>query len=375
MPDNGSGGYTRAFTSTGWQDDRNNGIKIVADRHDVHDQDMANALTNRICKDGQTTTTARIPFAFGVSLSNGTVSSPAISGTGASANSGIYFIGTDNIGIAINGAKIVDTATTGVGVAGTLSATGVVSAGDGLQSAPGFAFAGELGSGAYRSGPNAWALIVGGGVVVNFTTSSVNANKDFTVNGSLTFKVFSASGNLDSAGTANFAGLVTAESNLQCNGNFVVGTSNNVVVTGSSGAISHAGTITPQVNDTVALGSATLGYTGLHFETGAEVRWRTSSSGANWGQVTINGLVDDVSSALPLTLGMVFIYDSEGHGAIYVLRGGSTATVELGDSGGTYINTDTDGNHCVFHNGSNYVIRNRRGATRSYRILYFEYVV
>lgn len=66
MPRNGSGTFTRTngdHTGTEvWQEDAAGGIKIVASRQDVHDQDMADALTASIAKDGQTVPTANLPM-------------------------------------------------------------------------------------------------------------------------------------------------------------------------------------------------------------------------------------------------------------------------------------------------------------------------
>jgi hypothetical protein len=67
MPFNGSGTYSRDNgTHTGsatWADDDAAGINITTANHDVHDQDIADALSNVICKDGQTTITANLPMA------------------------------------------------------------------------------------------------------------------------------------------------------------------------------------------------------------------------------------------------------------------------------------------------------------------------
>ena len=62
MPFNGSGTFQRTFPSGGWQGDAAANIKIKADRHDQHDNDLATGLSNVICKDGQTSITADIPF-------------------------------------------------------------------------------------------------------------------------------------------------------------------------------------------------------------------------------------------------------------------------------------------------------------------------
>lgn len=66
MARNGTGTYIRnnsVFTgATVWQQDRDAGTKITADHHDDHDQDIADALTQSIAKDGQTPITADLPM-------------------------------------------------------------------------------------------------------------------------------------------------------------------------------------------------------------------------------------------------------------------------------------------------------------------------
>lgn len=63
---NGSGTFVRnngTFTgSSVWTSDAGAGVGIVTNRHDTHDQDIANGLSNCITKDGQTTVTANIPM-------------------------------------------------------------------------------------------------------------------------------------------------------------------------------------------------------------------------------------------------------------------------------------------------------------------------
>jgi hypothetical protein len=66
MPFDGSGNYSRTdgtYTgSTVFQSEKAAGINITASRLDTEAQDMANAITNTICKDGQTTPTANLPM-------------------------------------------------------------------------------------------------------------------------------------------------------------------------------------------------------------------------------------------------------------------------------------------------------------------------
>ena len=94
--------------------------------------DLGTGLSTTITKDGQTTTTAKIPFAFGLSAaaaSNfpaGTVAAPGFY-LSTDTGTGLYRIGANNDGFAVSGAKVLDIASTGLGVTGVLSATGLIS--------------------------------------------------------------------------------------------------------------------------------------------------------------------------------------------------------------------------------------------------------
>lgn len=63
---NGSGVVTRDNgTNSGantWENDRDASIKITAENHDTHDQDLADAIQNTIAKDGQNYPTADLPM-------------------------------------------------------------------------------------------------------------------------------------------------------------------------------------------------------------------------------------------------------------------------------------------------------------------------
>ena len=59
MAYNGSGTFNRLYS---WVTDRNNGTKIRADRFDAEMNGMATGLSTAICKDGQSTISADIPF-------------------------------------------------------------------------------------------------------------------------------------------------------------------------------------------------------------------------------------------------------------------------------------------------------------------------
>jgi len=59
MPRNGSGQYNLPYD---WNDDKANGIKVLASRMQAQDQDIANALTGSLAKDGQTPLTGDLDF-------------------------------------------------------------------------------------------------------------------------------------------------------------------------------------------------------------------------------------------------------------------------------------------------------------------------
>lgn len=114
--------------------------------------DLATGLSTAVLKDGTQTPTANIPLA-GFKLTglgaatvngdalrfeqlftaaawgapNGTVNLPAIT-YASDPDTGLYRIGANNIGVAANGAKVLDIGTTGLVVTGASQATGTLNA-------------------------------------------------------------------------------------------------------------------------------------------------------------------------------------------------------------------------------------------------------
>ena len=92
--------------------------------------DLGTGLTTAITKDGQTTTTAKIPFAAGLSaavasnFAAGTVAAPSIY-LSTDTGTGLYRIGANNDGFAINGTKLLDFGSALLGITGaaTISTT------------------------------------------------------------------------------------------------------------------------------------------------------------------------------------------------------------------------------------------------------------
>lgn len=73
------------------------------------------------------------PLTSVATFGDGTVGAPSIAFT-SDTDSGMYRIGANNIGVAVGGAKVVDVATTGASVTGTLSASTTVAAGTTFES-------------------------------------------------------------------------------------------------------------------------------------------------------------------------------------------------------------------------------------------------
>lgn len=125
---------------------------------------------------------------------DGAVATPAMT-FASDTNTGLYRIGADNLGIAANGAKVVDVATTGVSVTGTLTSTGALTGGsvttagnlsaanvsssgqilsaNGTVGAPSHSFTNDPDSGMYRIGADNIGLNVGGANIVNVSSAGV----------------------------------------------------------------------------------------------------------------------------------------------------------------------------------------------------------
>jgi hypothetical protein len=117
MPYNGSGVHTRVHD---WTTDLANTVPVTASRMDAEHDDISTALSNTICRDGQSTTSARIPFAAGVSSFAGTTSSVSYAQSNDT-NTGLYFPAADQWGLVAGGTATLTSTSTGLSAAVTLS--------------------------------------------------------------------------------------------------------------------------------------------------------------------------------------------------------------------------------------------------------------
>ena len=127
MAFNGSGIFVRLYN---FVNDRDASIPIDSTRMDAELDGMATALSNCVTADGQTTTTAVVPFAAGISLYDGLVSAPAVRFT-SDTNTGYYRKGADNVAFACQGIDVLElngaasTAATGIRITSAAAGSGV----------------------------------------------------------------------------------------------------------------------------------------------------------------------------------------------------------------------------------------------------------
>lgn len=103
MARNGSGTYT--FPASEFKPAVSGGTLTAASWNTLT-ADIETAISDSIARDGQTATTARIPFASGVSATGTAVSAVAYGNT-SDPNTGMYFSAADNVGIAAGGVAVL----------------------------------------------------------------------------------------------------------------------------------------------------------------------------------------------------------------------------------------------------------------------------
>lgn len=110
MPRNGSGSFVPAMNT--WNP-AVPGTSIEAAGWQAQLTDLAAGLTQSISLDGQTTTSAMLPFAQGISVNNGTVSQPSLAFT-TDTDTGLYRLGVNSLGITAGGTLVLAATPAGV---------------------------------------------------------------------------------------------------------------------------------------------------------------------------------------------------------------------------------------------------------------------
>lgn len=170
MPRNGAGTYSLpepAFVP-------NTPISSSAMNSDL--SDMASALTGSVAANGETTITGSLKGA------NGAVGTPAYS-FASDLDTGLYRAGANNPAIAAGGSKILDITTLGATVTGALASTGTFVAADGTVLLPAYTFTNDLDCGIYRIGANNLGVAVNATKVLDISTTGLNVIGTILTNG------------------------------------------------------------------------------------------------------------------------------------------------------------------------------------------------
>jgi hypothetical protein len=212
MAFNGSGVFVRVHD---WTTDLAGAVPVTASRMDAEDDGIATGLSLTICRDGQSTTTARIPFAAGTSAAAGTTSAVAYAQTNDT-NTGLYFPATDSWGLVAGGTATITSTATKVTIPVAVDFTGAA--------APTTDDGAALGSTTQQ-----WSdLFLATGAVINYNSGDVTVTH--------------------SANTLTFGGA-------------------------SSGYAFTGGPVIPATNDAAALGTSSLMWSDLFLASGAVVNW------------------------------------------------------------------------------------------------------
>lgn len=252
---------------------------------------------------------------------SGTAAAPVITWDGDT-DTGLYRIGANNIGFSANGAKVLDIATTGLAVTGTLSATTTVTAttlffsGDGAVGAPTYSFVSDTDSGVYRIGANNIGVAVNGAKVLDVATTGL------TVTGALSSTTTLAAGTSFNVGTdqtftkeVNHTVSVSAATTAATVGGSLTINSGDGATSGNGGAL----TVTPGTGGTTGTGGALNLTSGLG-----------GSASGNSGVVNIrsgNETGTDLSGNVNVTTGTT----ASANSGDLTVRTGAVAT--LGNSG------------------------------------------
>jgi hypothetical protein len=243
---NGSGVFVRVHD---WTTDLAGAVPVTASRMDAEDDGMATGLSTTICRDGQSTTTARIPFAAGTSAAAGTTASVAYSQTNDN-NTGLYFPGTDQWGLVAGGTATLSSTATALTATGTLALSG-----DFAINTNKFTVTAASGN----------TLVAGTLAVTGASTltGAVGVTGDFAVNTNK-FTVAASSGNTLVAGTLAVTGAATLSSTLAAGNTTITGTlaaSGNVAINTDKFTVAAASGNT-LVSGTLAVTGAST-FTGL----------------------------------------------------------------------------------------------------------------
>ncbi len=212
---------------------------------------------------------------------DGTVALPSITFVNDTA-SGFYKIGTSNIGLTLAGTKSVDFGVNLVGVTGAITASTSITAGTifsstaGTVGAPGITFTGDLDTGLYHVGANAFTLVANGAAVAAITTTGLGVTG--TIVSSSTITAISSSitagtvflGSAGAVGAPTYSFTSTATQGMYSVSGTQLGFSNGAA--GLNLVVDTTGISTGSVKAQVAIGTTPVGtVTFIEYSTGRDV--------------------------------------------------------------------------------------------------------
>jgi microcystin-dependent protein len=222
---------------------------------DEEDDGFATGLTNTICRDGQSTTTARIPFAQGVQVSVGAVGTPSLN-YAADTDTGTYSPGADQWAVTAGGTQRFLVNAGAISVTGTFAVSGATTLTGAVTCSSTLGVTGNF--------------AVSNHCTIAAATGNIATDGTLNVTGAATL-----SSTLGVTGASTFTGAGTFSSTLGVTGNFAVAT-NKFTVAAASGNTVVAGTL--GVTGAATL-SSTLAVTGT--ATFTQPVQQTSPGGGN----------------------------------------------------------------------------------------------
>lgn len=282
MPFDGSGNFTRDYN---FEDDRVNGIRIVATRVDGEFDNFATGMNQVMLRNGVAAMTGALNMGTYTinSLGDGASGNPAIK-FNSDGTSGLYSPGFSKVALTAGGVKRIEANSTGVAVVGALDVTGALNATGAATLGDALTVTGALTIGSYVGN-----LAVPGTFAVtgaSTLTGAVTAGAGIDITGDLDV----ASGNTTLGGTLTVSGTTVSVGATATTGLATF----NGGVTVPSGGLNVGGAGANYFNNLYMQGDGTNGY----------VRTTTSGPlilGANGGTtlyVTPTGLVG-VGTASP----------------------------------------------------------------------------
>lgn len=207
MPYDPSGNFSRVHS---WKEDRDNGIRILADRHDEEDDNFADGFNLAFMRNGIVPMTGNLNMGSNkiVAISAGSEPLPGLTFE-LSGATGLWQVNNNALGFSTNGVKRLEVNNGGININGNLTLTGQINGGSvnfaGNIAAVNAAFSGTLGV----TGDTTLAKLTAGATTLGtLACGAITTNARATLAGGADIADIST-GYITSTGGANFGGVAT----------------------------------------------------------------------------------------------------------------------------------------------------------------------